>query len=386
MKILIVHRLVSRFGGAHKYLVGLTRLLRSAGWDVTLIVDKNEQISSLLSDLKSNGVKIIELQISGRTSGESGAEFDQIVLAEDPDVIDFEAASKVVRGAALESHQMTSSGATKLFTMHLPLVTDKSGIYSMFRWLPFSRQNREYRARKRFLELFDLGLSVSSYYSEKISNLFGLDPEYFVNLPNGVDVNLFKPRNSAAGPEEPIRIVACGGLIRQKRFDLLIRAVARLKQEFADFDVRIAGEGVERDELVALAKELAMEKQVAFIGHTENIPAFLQSGDIFVMCSDSEGFPFAALEAMSTGLACVVSETGDLPLIVRDEVDGLTVRCGDINGFSAALGRLCVDAAARNHFGEAARNRVLDKYDSRITWRNTEIFFREIAVRTAVDD
>jgi alpha-maltose-1-phosphate synthase len=93
----------------------------------------------------------------------------------------------------------------------------------------------------------------------------------------------------------------------------------------------------------------------------------LASADVFVMPGDVDTFGYAILEAMAASLPAVVPRLAAIPEVVDDGVTGLLVPPGDDDALTNALRRLVSDVSERTTMGLAARRRVLERFDSRIT-------------------
>lgn len=178
--------------------------------------------------------------------------------------------------------------------------------------------------------------------------------------------NAVKPPNAEARPftreGQPTKIVAAGRLHPKKGFDVLIRAVGKLRAWDYDVTCEIAGEGDERGVLEELIQELDLEACVSLKGWTDDVAGFLATGDLFAFPSHQEGFPLTLLEAMAVGLPVVASEI-DGPLeIVTDGTDGRLVPDDDPDRFAEALAELMSDRGAAQRLGAAARRLVLTEY------------------------
>ncbi len=118
-----------------------------------------------------------------------------------------------------------------------------------------------------------------------------------------------------------------------------------------------AGDGPLRGELEARADQSPALRVMGFQSDTRPL---LAAADFFVLPSRREGLSFALLEAMSAGLAPVVSDAPGNPDAVGDS--GIVVRQGDTEGFRAAFERLALDTAGREQLSERARRRVADRF------------------------
>jgi glycosyltransferase involved in cell wall biosynthesis len=157
-----------------------------------------------------------------------------------------------------------------------------------------------------------------------------------------------------------VAIGSFGRLHAGKGHDLVIAAVAALKDR--PLALLVAGEGEEREPLQRAIVEAGLGDRARLVGRTPDVGRFLAALDIVVVASRKESLPLAALEAMAASRAVVVSAVGDLPIVVRDDLDGLVVDPDDPIALAAALARLADDALLRDRVGRAARSRVEEGY------------------------
>jgi glycosyltransferase involved in cell wall biosynthesis len=150
-------------------------------------------------------------------------------------------------------------------------------------------------------------------------------------------------------------LVAAGSLVERKGHAVLLRALVGIS---APWRLAIAGQGVERDALLALAASLGMSDRVHLLGQRADIGSWQRAADVFVMPSLWEGLPLALLEAMFTGSAIIASRTSGIPEAITDGVEGLLVPPGDVPALGAALARVLTDAPLRHALGAAARRRA----------------------------
>jgi glycosyltransferase involved in cell wall biosynthesis len=160
-------------------------------------------------------------------------------------------------------------------------------------------------------------------------------------------------------PRRPPRIVAAGRLHPKKGFDVLIAALALLRDQGQAFDCEIAGEGDERAKLEGLITQHGLGERVRLVGWRGDVSAFLATGDVFAFPSYQEGFPLVLLEAMAVGLPAVASAIPGPVEMIQDGADGVLVPPGDPAALAAALAATIAAPQKAVVQGLAARAKVL---------------------------
>lgn len=97
------------------------------------------------------------------------------------------------------------------------------------------------------------------------------------------------------------------------------------------------------------------------------IPELLARTAVFALPTEIDKTPYAVLEAMAAGVPVVSTRVGAIPEMVEDGVSGLLVERGDDVGLTRALRCLVADDDRRRAMGEAARDRVCERFDARKT-------------------
>lgn len=174
-------------------------------------------------------------------------------------------------------------------------------------------------------------------------------------IPNPVPE--LAPR-SAGGPNPAgarRSIVGMGRLERQKGFDLLIRAFESIATMRPEWDLKIFGEGSERDRLTASISRSGLSGRIALPGREPDALAALRRADLFVLSSRYEGFPNALCEAMACGLPVISFDCPSGPAdIVHDGVDGRLVPAEDVGALAAAMTELTGNPELRGALSTAA--------------------------------
>lgn len=159
-------------------------------------------------------------------------------------------------------------------------------------------------------------------------------------------------------------LTAVGRLTRQKGFDLLLEAFARIADTHPDWKLVIWGEGEARTELEAQRDALGLRDRVEMPGLTAKPGLWLETADAFVLSSRYEGWGIVLLEAMAAGLPVVsfACDWGPTDMIADGE-DGILVPNGDIAALADALSNLMADEALRARLAANAEANVR-RYDA----------------------
>jgi glycosyltransferase involved in cell wall biosynthesis len=210
-------------------------------------------------------------------------------------------------------------------------------------------------------------------------------------IPSGVDVERFRrptlderavARRNLHLDDATIAIGAVGALEERKGHRYLLQALAH-RNSLKGARCFIAGEGSIRAALEAEAARLGIAERVTMLGRIEDVRETLAAMDIFVMPSLKEGLGVAALEAMASGLAVVLSGVGGLAGLIENETTGLHVPPADADAMAAALERLARDPELRRSLGMRARAAVLAEYsDAVMAERTLEVYRRCIVERS----
>jgi glycosyltransferase involved in cell wall biosynthesis len=171
---------------------------------------------------------------------------------------------------------------------------------------------------------------------------------------------------------ERLRVGSVGRLSREKGFDVLLEALARMSADGVAVEVEISGMGPERAALDALAEGLPAR----LLGFVEDRDAFLAGLDVFCLPSRWEGLPFSLLEAMMAGLPCVASEVGDVAAVLGPA--GVVVPREDPVALADALRVLARSPERRLELGRAAHERARERHSVERMVGDTAALYDEV--------
>ena len=169
----------------------------------------------------------------------------------------------------------------------------------------------------------------------------------------GIDSDAFTPAPDERSPTPVIAYV--GRLRRYKGVELIIRAVAAMKDRQTQLE--IAGTGDDRPRLEALAMSLDLGRRVRFLGFVSEAEksALLRRAWIVSLTSPKEGWGITNLEAAACGTPVVASDSPGLRESVLDGRTGFLVKHGDVSELAAAYDRIIADPALVTRLGTAGR-------------------------------
>jgi glycosyltransferase involved in cell wall biosynthesis len=193
----------------------------------------------------------------------------------------------------------------------------------------------------------------------------GVSPDALRVIPNGIDLSRFTPggrrrevRMQLGIPETVPLLVSVGHLTHVKGIDLLVPVTVILSGEYPDIHVCVAGRGAERERLEREIGARGLGHRLRLLGPHHDVPALLETADVFVLASRSEGQPNAIIEAMAMGVPVVATAVGGVPELMRDGSEGLLVAPEDPGALAEACRTLLGNPTLARTLGERAQLRA----------------------------
>lgn len=314
------------------------------GVEVTLVC---QQGSALAQEARASGLEVRELRMRGET-----------------DV-----------PAALRIRHWFKQGHYDLLHMHTSHAHSLGVIASIFGGIPrlvvsrrvdFLPQGNPFsRFKYRYHRLHFI--TVSRIISEILMDA-GVPRERIDVVLSGIDPNRFRRAQYAdlrkelgIAPERKV-IGNIGHLTPHKGQIDLIRAMPKIVTAHPLAMAVIVGDGELREELKVEVQRLGMDRFVIFTGFRRDIPDLLHLFDLFAFPSRLEGLGTSLLDAMSVGLPIVATQSGGIPEIVTDKLNGLMVPPANPELLADALIHLLYHPNEARQYGEAGRHRVENEY------------------------
>lgn len=205
----------------------------------------------------------------------------------------------------------------------------------------YTHHNIDLGANKNIYKILDLGIDDYIGICGACENMLNkITRKPVTQITNGVAENrIIKLVNYQ--PEKPLKVLMAGRLTEQKNFKLFLDAM--IHNPTLDIELKIAGEGPERENLEHYAINNGLLPRVEFLGNCDNIKEIMTAADIFAMSSAWEGLPIALIEATLTGLPVIVTDVGGCREIVEHVGNGVVVSSLDYREYAEKLYDLTSD-------------------------------------------
>ena len=204
--------------------------------------------------------------------------------------------------------------------------------------------------------------------SENLLLDYYAQPSKIAIIPCGVNLELFQPMDQTAAREaigltsnNPLALYV-GRFAPLKGLDLLLSAVARLKDELADLHLMIVGGdgpgSANTQALVALANRLGIRSQVTFVGRIEqrDLPTYYNAADLLVVPSHYESFGLVVLESLACGTPVAATPFGAAESVIQHDSNGVIIAGPEVTpvaqGMLRQLSRAGQDRLSRSQIRE----------------------------------
>jgi glycosyltransferase involved in cell wall biosynthesis len=229
---------------------------------------------------------------------------------------------------------------------------------------------------KRLLIQFSEAIARLAYYKSeaivsvnkfniKWEKMYGADPEKISIIYNGIDSDKFKPKPKPEHLKNIPTVVAAARIFELKDVLTMIRSCAVVKREISEIQYLIYGDDKAIPEYTQACLELIEELQVKenfkFMGPRSDSHEIFPEGDLSILTSISEGFPYTVIESMSCGVPVVSTDVGGVKEAL-DENSGFLCKPKNAEEIGMRVIELLQDDEKRLKMATHARQRVLDNF------------------------
>jgi glycosyltransferase involved in cell wall biosynthesis len=204
---------------------------------------------------------------------------------------------------------------------------------------------------------------VVSEKSREMVAAMGVDAERITVVPNGFDLaKAVTNGDRNKGDTEPIAMVAAGRFSSEKGYDILIEALALIKDELPAFRVDLYGEGPEEENLRSLVDRHGLADHIRFCGFVPDLLPVFREADLMLLPSRSEGMPNVVLEAWSQHLGVVAAAVGGIPEMIRHGQNGLLVKPEDSRDLADKITEATTDRSRIYEYGHLGYETLVGNY------------------------
>ncbi|MEO6839592.1 MAG: glycosyltransferase family 4 protein [Bradyrhizobium sp.] len=309
----ILHAVRAPVGGIFRHILDLANGQAERGHHVGLVADSltgSERADAALAEIAPRlklGVHRLAIRREPHvTDALVWSRLMRLIRSLNPDVLHGHGA----KAGAFVRMKGASKGIIRVYTphggsLHYPLNTMKGVLYS--------------RMERTLMNRTDLFLFESAFARDTYQRTIGTPAGLVRCVFNGVTADEFDPIVKA---EDATDIVYVGEFRHIKGADLLVDAVARLRNDGRPVTLTLAGDGEETDALKAQIQRLGLGKAVRFIGHVKARYGF-SKGSLLVVPSRGDSMPYVVIEAAAAGIPMVAANVGGIPEIFGSHTDAL---------------------------------------------------------------
>lgn len=202
----------------------------------------------------------------------------------------------------------------------------------------FAKSKFKLRNKGKIHYVHGVGIDLSQY---------SIDYESYRSIRN-------KKRMELGIEDDDTVLISAGRLDANKNNETTIRAIANVP----NVKLLLCGEGECRESLMSLAENLGVTDRVFFLGNRSDINDLYLASDIMVMMSFREGLSRSIMEAMASGLPCIVSKIRGNVDLIENEKGGYLCQVTDVDSLSKSIETLANDISLRKGYGEFNREKV----------------------------
>jgi glycosyltransferase involved in cell wall biosynthesis len=250
-----------------------------------------------------------------------------------------------------------------------PFLLTEHGVYLREQYLSLAKRDYSSFLNTFLIRMIHSVTSLSYAFADQVSPVcqyntrwekeFDVEPKKIQVIYNGVDQRVFKEASTTRNG--PPTVVAVARIDPIKDILTLIRSAALVRSRISGVKYIVYGSvSVPEyfEECLKLRDELNLQDTFIFAGHTSNMSAAYQSGDVIALSSISEAFPYSVVEAMMTGKACIATDVGGIKEALGDT--GILVKPFDVEAFAEGTIKLLQNPELRESMGQEGKERALN--------------------------
>ena len=337
-------------GGAEKLLLATVKKLNKKKFDITVCSLMKE--NNLAKDFEQIGVKVLRLNMFNKRDIRGFLKLYNYFRTQKIDIV--------------HTHLTEADifGRFAALLAKVPVIISTE--HSVDEW---KVHPKKVKAKIRLLlnkiaANFSNGIvTVSDKVKYHLIKYENLNPAKIYVIKNGIEIAEKEDFFVSGKKKDTIVIGSVGRLCKEKGYDYLLKAFGRVKKKFSNAKLKLAGDGPLRWPLEELAHELHISADVSFLGVLDNVAAFLNEIDVFVLSSIQEGLPLSLLEAMAAEKTVITTAVGGIPEVVNNGIDAVLIPPANVEALENAIISVIKNGDRREDLGRNARTKILKQFN-----------------------
>jgi glycosyltransferase involved in cell wall biosynthesis len=314
-KIRLLYAIGSNSGGALKNVTDLATHLDPERFEIFIILSSLKQIvetQMAISKIKKKKIDIQYINISPIISLTDIISVVKIYFYLKKNKFDIVHAHSSKAGALVRLAAFWAKVPVIMYTPHCFYFTAFNGYKRYF-----------YRLLERFLVRFTHKIVISGTEQKAIKECH-IDKRNVSIIDNAIDVSEYEKEYSASEirkqlniPTDHIVVIGVGRLVKQKNWDMFIKAAQIVLSKKKEVTFIIAGDGPCKNHLNKQISQYGLESRIRLIGYMENVSMIYTVADIFVSTSKWEGLPYTYLEALYFKIPMIITNTEGIEYFIK---------------------------------------------------------------------
>ncbi|MBN1405137.1 MAG: GT4 family glycosyltransferase PelF [Candidatus Omnitrophica bacterium] len=229
----------------------------------------------------------------------------------------------------------------------------------------YQNVNRWKRVEKALSMITKQITAVADSVARYMIDEAGISAKKVKVIYNGIDAKIYDKKADIAAKRKELGIKETdlivgnvASLLPKKDPKTLLEAFKLVIQQVPNAKLVMAGDGLLKEQLMAMKDNLGLNGSVKFLGNRRDIPELLQVFDVFALSSVKEGLPIAILEAMASGLAVVATDVDGNAEVVQHGKTGFIVPARNPVALAEDIVKLLLDKDEAKKMGFLAQERV----------------------------
>jgi glycosyltransferase involved in cell wall biosynthesis len=256
-----------------------------------------------------------------------------------------------------------------------PMIVTEHGVFIRERLLAINSSEYSFFLKKMLIKFSECITELVYYKADMIlsvnkfnmtwEKMYGADPKKIEIIYNGIDHTKFIPRSKPKHLENTPTVVAAARIFELKDIFTMIKSCEVVKRNIPNVKYLVYGDKTAVPEYTEKCNELiaklGLEENFILAGFHEHPHQLFAEGDVSILTSISEGFPYTVLESMSCGVPVVATDVGGVTEAL-DENCGFICKPKDFEDIGNKVIALLEDKALRMKMGFNGRQKVIDNF------------------------